>query len=56
MVKENPVIGKNMIHDLVLGLYEIAILLEPFMPETSRIIKEAIKANKKPKNLFERIE
>lgn len=37
-------------------LHAIAIELEPFMPETARKIKNAVKENKKPQNLFPRIE
>ncbi len=40
---------------LVYKIYYIAIQLEPFMPETSRIILEAIQNNKKPENLFPRL-
>ncbi len=46
---------KEVITDFVLKLYSIARLLNPFMPETSKKIKEAIKANKKPENLFPRL-
>jgi hypothetical protein len=31
-------------------------MLNPFMPETSALIKEAVLANKKPANLFPRKE
>ena len=37
-----------MIERLVVDLYMVAITLQPFMPDTSRIILEAIKENKKP--------
>lgn len=46
---------KNLISDLVIKLYSIARMLNPLMPETSKKIKEAIKANKKPENLFPRL-
>lgn len=39
---------------LVKEIYRIAVLLEPFLPETSRKIKEAVLQNKKPENLFPR--
>jgi len=35
-------------------LWEVAVLLEPFMPETSEAIMEGIKESKAPKNLFPR--
>ena len=38
------------------GVYHIGRLLSPIMPDTSRIILESIKANKKPENLFPRLE
>lgn len=56
VIKENPEKGKAMIVDLVNGIWEIALMLEWSMPETSKIIKEAVLANKKPETLFARIE
>jgi len=41
---------------LLMHLEGIAGKLEPFMPETSNIILEAIRDNKKPDNLFTRLE
>ncbi|MBX4195726.1 methionine--tRNA ligase [Candidatus Parcubacteria bacterium] len=46
---------KELIEDLVLNLYRIGRMIRPFMPETSKIIIEATKSNKKPENLFPRI-
>lgn len=40
---------------LVKELSRVAERLEPFMPETSEKILDAIKANKKPENLFPRL-
>jgi methionyl-tRNA synthetase len=55
LVKENPEEGKKKIQELVVGLFEIAELLEPILPETSAKIKSLIKENKMPdKPLFER--
>lgn len=54
VVKRDPVMGKVMIQELVQGLYDLARSLEPFMPDTSQKILEAIKENKKPQTLFER--
>jgi len=55
LVKTNLEEAKKMISALVYGLSEIGEVLSPFMPDTSRIIKEAILTNKKPENLFERL-
>jgi len=52
---EEVVNAENDICFLVLKLSEIATLLQFCMPETSKIILEAIKANKKPENLFPRL-
>jgi hypothetical protein len=35
-------------------LYKIAVHLEPFMPETSRIIKEAVEKHQMPEAMFPR--
>jgi len=46
---------KEIIRNLVFKLYQIGRLLEPFMPKTSEIIVDATKTNKKPENLFPKI-
>lgn len=46
--------AKEDVRHLVHGLWHVAFLLEPFLPETSQKIKEAIRVNKKPETLFER--
>jgi len=56
VVKEDPEKGKAMIAAMCARLYVIARLLQPIIPTTSNIIKEAILANKKPANLFPRKE
>jgi methionyl-tRNA synthetase len=56
VVKSDPALGQAIIQELVIGLHEVATELQPFMPETSKTIMEAIKANKKPENLFARLE
>lgn len=43
------------ISELNVGLIKIATRLEPFMPETAKKIIEAVRQNKKPENLFPRI-
>ncbi len=52
VVKHNPEEGKELIKALTQELYSIARMLNPFMPDTSKKIKEAVVANKKPENLF----
>lgn len=56
LVKEDKEAAVEIIKALVWEVYGIANYLEPFMPETSRVIKEAVVANKKPDNLFARLE
>lgn len=56
VVKENPEKGRTFIAELVAELYRIGGMLYPFLPETSVLIKETIKLNKKPENLFPRKE
>ncbi len=56
LIEENQAEGKKNIIKFVQKLRKIATLLEPFMPETSKKIIEAILANKKPANLFPRKE
>ena len=56
LVKEDKEAGKQLISELVVDVYAIARLLFPFMPETNRLIKEAVLQNKKPDNLFPRLE
>ena len=48
--------GRRIIAECVTELYEIARLVQPFMPATSDKIKAAILANKKPENFFPRKE
>lgn len=55
LVKENPEEGKALITDIVAQLYGIGLVLEPFMPNTSKKVIDAIVANKKPENLFPRL-
>ena len=56
VIKTEPEKGRKMIGGAVSELYTIARMLQPFMPATSGAIKAAILANKKPENLFPRIE
>lgn len=52
---ENINSKKQEIINLVIILKTVATLLIPFLPETSKKILTAIKENKKPENLFPRI-
>ena len=45
-----------MIKKLVWDLHQIAEALVPFMPKTAAVILAAIIENKKPDNLFARLE
>lgn len=54
VVKEAAEKGRALIADLAVRLYTIGRMLNPLMPSTSKIIKDAVKANKKPENLFVR--
>ncbi len=56
LVKVDKPAARKIIIELVTELYTIARLLYPIMPETNVIIKEAILSNKKPENLFKRLE
>ena len=55
LVKSNPAKAKKIITSLVKELHTIAENLKLFMPETSDKIFEAVKTNKKPENLFPRL-
>ncbi len=54
LVKEDVEKGKLIIEELVVDLYTIGRMLNPILPETSQLIKEAIEINKTPKILFPR--
>ncbi len=54
VIKTNVEEGKELILALTQELYGIGRMLNPFMPMTNKIIKEAIINNKKPDNLFAR--
>lgn len=56
VVKEDKAIAQQMIRQMVLEVYAIGRLLNPIMPETSKVIKEAVLKNEKPENLFVRLE
>ncbi len=54
VIKTDVEKGKSIIAELVKDLNVVANMLSPFLPDTSRKIIEAIRANKKPENLFPR--
>ncbi len=57
LVKTDKEKAIEIIKDLVVNLYTIGRMLNPIMPETSKIIKDLVKQNKKPeKPLFLRVE
>lgn len=56
VVKTDPEKGKTMIKEMVVELYWIGRMLNPFMPSTNELIKATILANKKPESLFKRID
>lgn len=56
LVKEDKEAAVEIIKNLVQQVYGIAHYLEPFMPESAAIIKDAVLTNKKPENLFTRLE
>lgn len=56
LIKTDKDAAVALISDLVWQVYAIAQYLQPFMPETSAKILEAVRTNKKPDNLFPRLE
>lgn len=54
-IKVEPEKAKVILSELRTELMHIALLLAPCMPETSSLIVDAIRANKKPNNLFPRL-
>ena len=55
LVKEDKLAAQKIISELVLELYIVGRMLFPLLPEANVIIKEAVLANKKPDNLFNRL-
>lgn len=48
VIKTDEEKGKELIKENILKLYEITVLIESILPETSKKIQELIKENKKP--------
>lgn len=55
-IKEDPITAIDDVVSMVRDVERIAILLTPIMPTTAAKILAAIKENKKPDNLFPRLE
>ncbi len=56
LVKTDKEAAQRIIKDLARGLFEVADALVPFMPNVAQTIQEAVKTNKKPENLFPRLQ
>lgn len=54
LIQTDPAAGQEEIRFLLRGLFQVGTLLAPFLPETSEKILAALKANRKPSNLFAR--
>lgn len=56
LIKTEPEKAKEKLRELRQNLLHVGRLLLPAMPETSAAIRAAVRANKKPENLFNRLE
>ena len=56
VVKTDKSLAQEMITKLVNDLHDVALSLVPFMPATAETIQTAIAENKKPPNLFARLD
>ena len=56
LIKSDRQAAIKIITELASELYQIGYLLRPAMPETAEVIMTAVKTNKKPTNLFSRLE
>jgi len=56
LVKTDKAAAQEIIASLVREVYSIAYYLAPIMPDTSSVILAAVSENKKPENLFARLE
>lgn len=55
ILKSDEARGVSILAELLSELYVIGRLLNPFLPKTNVRVKDAVKINKKPDNLFPRI-
>jgi methionyl-tRNA synthetase len=56
LIKTDPEKAKQIIRELVEGVYEVGCLLAPHLPATSKNIVDTVLANKKPESMFPRID
>ena len=56
LIKTEPEAAKEILRNLRSQVFQIATALQPIMPATATIILDAVKENKKPENLFSRLE
>lgn len=56
LVKEDKPAAQQLITELVRGIAGVGEMLQSFMPKAAQTIQDAIKENKKPENLFGRLE
>jgi methionyl-tRNA synthetase len=56
LIKTDPEAAKEILRELRRDLLHVGRLLLPCMPETSQLIRAAVRANKKPTNLFNRLD
>jgi methionyl-tRNA synthetase len=55
LIKTDPDTAKAVLRELRADLLHVGRLLLPCMPHTSEVIRKAVRANKKPENLFGRL-
>ena len=48
LIKTDKAAAQEIIRDLVIRVHSVAGMLEPIMPETSKVIKELVRTNKMP--------
>jgi len=56
LIKTDEDRAREILLELVAGLNQIAVMLRPFLPETSEKILDALRQNRMPKTLFPRAE
>ena len=56
LIKTDAEKAKEIIANLRISIFSIACMLKPFLPTTADAIVEAVQQNKKPDNLFARLE
>jgi methionyl-tRNA synthetase len=56
LIKTDDAKAKQIISSLRESIFKVAIQLKPFLPNTADVIAVAVQQNKKPDNLFVRLE